>query len=119
MQFMIFFAFNSLLSGTRKDAGYKIGEASMKWYETVNNRSVDTHSRCVANWTHLQASNEKGHGEAANGGSGGQVESLRRRKEAIDKLVAKSKMHNTDANVKWIKQWHIVYSRKANRTGKR
>jgi len=39
---MLFFAFSSLLGGTRKDAGYKIGPASMKWYETVNNRSVWT-----------------------------------------------------------------------------
>jgi glutathione S-transferase len=35
---MMFFAINSLLNGTRKDAGYNIGPASQKWFETVNGR---------------------------------------------------------------------------------
>ncbi|WWD22094.1 hypothetical protein CI109_106583 [Kwoniella shandongensis] len=33
--FMFFFIINSLLGGTRKDAGYNIGPALRKWYETV------------------------------------------------------------------------------------
>ena len=39
-QFMMFFAINSLQHGSRKDSGYKIGDATMKWFEMVNSRSV-------------------------------------------------------------------------------
>ena len=35
---MMFFAINSLLNGTRKDAGYNIGSATSKWFETVSSR---------------------------------------------------------------------------------
>jgi glutathione S-transferase len=35
---MMFFAINSLLNGSRKDAGYNIGPAARKWFETISAR---------------------------------------------------------------------------------
>jgi hypothetical protein len=41
----MYFGFNSLLNGTRKDSGYNIGSASRKWFEMVSSRCVDNLAR--------------------------------------------------------------------------